>query len=890
MSAHIIREGQENRMRKSLRLLLLLALLLPAVAMRSTPAQAAMKVQPLLLQWAAARPTAQVSVVVQKLVKDSSVEKLVTLLGGVVTKDLSIINAFAVTLPAGAIPALAQAPGVRWVSLDAPVNQSGVSTQFTTWATDTAPPAAEVLSQTNSFNATTIPAGRTIWFSAVVGATGLGSAPATITFDQSDITFAANGASYHVPGPDGVIIVDPTAVVATTMFSTTANLWTTRVRPGLTGNVFLVSVAYQVPQDLPGGITPVAWTGRFTTDTPGVTINWKWAASVYTTFSSDYSALGVKPVDDAIASVYLNTDKAGAPENYKPSVITGATRSSGYVGTYSAVRTVTPAAGFVGADAIVDSAPGPDSTFGYANNRIQTFTGFSSEKTPDNAITRVEAVLQVYVPAHLSSAAVLQVRATVDGVPGATITVDPTAFDPYVGLLNVGTIYVDLTYSRPWQWGDFDEALVLTLDQSRFGANNTIYYDAVGFRVTSDVGSDSSGGSDDSVSDPGAPTDTSALVNVYDQVVRATNVWNQGPAYLQGNRIGVAVVDSGVMKSRDLEKRITANANFNSGAHRAPDAYGHGTLVAGIIAGDGAESHGAYMGIAPKSRVINVRVTNDQGSGSESDVVKGLQWVLQNKDRFHIRVVNLSLNSTNAQSYQTSPLDAAVEVLWFNNIVVVVSAGNNGTSTLYPPANDPFVITVGATDDHTTVSLSDDNVASFSAYGTDERGQAKPDLVAPGKNLIAPLPSNNLLTMANQHPQNRVNSNYFRMSGTSMAAPVVAGAVALLLQHEPNLNADQVKYRLKATAVHASSLWPGYDPVRAGAGLLDAYAAINTPTTAAANTGLAASALLFTGVQHLAWNSVDWASVDWASVDWASVDWASVDWASVDWASDYWGP
>jgi serine protease AprX len=277
-----------------------------------------------------------------------------------------------------------------------------------------------------------------------------------------------------------------------------------------------------------------------------------------------------------------------------------------------------------------------------------------------------------------------------------------------------------------------------------------------------------------------------------------------------------------------------------------------------------------------------------------------LQWIYQNKTKYNIKVVNLSLNSSVAQSYHTSPMDAACEILWFNGIVVVVSAGNNGTATLYPPANDPFVITVGATDDKGTLALSDDDVAPFSAYGTTAEGFAKPDLVAPGKNIIAPLPENDQLTIGKNHPANRVDSKYFRMSGTSMSAPMVSGAVALLLQDEPNLNPDQVKYRLTATA---NKNWLGYNATTAGAGYLDIYAAVNATTTARANTGVQPNRLLakmailaayatYHGVptdwSTVDWNSVDWNSVDWNSVDWNSVDWNSVDWNSVDWNSVDW--
>jgi len=284
--------------------------------------------------------------------------------------------------------------------------------------------------------------------------------------------------------------------------------------------------------------------------------------------------------------------------------------------------------------------------------------------------------------------------------------------------------------------------------------------------------------------------------------------------------------------------------------------------------------------------LINVKVSDDQGASTTANVVRGLQWIKDNRNRYNIRVVNISLNSTTPESYHTNPLDAAVEILWFNRIVVVVSAGNQGQGALYPPANDPFVITVGATDDKGTDSVSDDGMASFSAYGTTTDGIAKPDLVAPGRNIVA-LMANPNSAVALAHPANVVNQTYFRMSGTSMAAPMVSGAAALLLQDEPGLTPDQVKYRLKATA---NKSWPGYNATVAGAGYLDIYAAVLGTTTQSANTHINASRLLWTGGAPVTWGSVDWNSVDWNSVDWNSVDWNSVDWNSVDWNSDYWGP
>jgi serine protease AprX len=393
--------------------------------------------------------------------------------------------------------------------------------------------------------------------------------------------------------------------------------------------------------------------------------------------------------------------------------------------------------------------------------------------------------------------------------------------------------------------------------------------------------------------------DTSNLANAYISAIGANKIWNISP-YIQGKGIGVAVIDSGINPNGDLYtvmgvNRQVANVRFNSDYNQSTsDGYGHGTHVASIIGGDGSESSGKYIGVAPMANIINVKVSNDDGSARMADIVAGLQWVYENKATYNIRVVNLSLNSSMAESYNTSPLDAAVEILWFNGVVVVVSAGNKGSSAIYPPANDPFVITVGALNDKGTATLTDDSLASFSAYGKSEDGAVKPDLVAPGTDIIARLVNQNM-GLAAAHPANKVGTQYFRMSGTSMAAPMVSGAVAMLLQDEPGLTPDQVKYRLMSTA---NSSWPGYIASKMGAGYLDIYAAVNATSTDVDNNGIIPSQLLATGPDAIdfvsvgwnsvGWNSVGWNSVGWNSVGWNSVGWNSVGWNSVGWNSDYW--
>lgn len=391
---------------------------------------------------------------------------------------------------------------------------------------------------------------------------------------------------------------------------------------------------------------------------------------------------------------------------------------------------------------------------------------------------------------------------------------------------------------------------------------------------------------------------TSNLANSYISAIGADRLWNKAP-YLQGQGVTVAVVDSGINAHNDLSGRIVVANEFSGNTTNTQDGFGHGTHIAGIIGGNGKDSGGKYIGVAPKVKLVNVKVSDDRGAASMSDVIAGLQWVYQNKANYNIRVVNLSLVSSVPESYHTSPLDAAVEILWFNGIVVVVSGGNSGLENpghLYPPANDPFVITVGAVNTWSTNDTSDDVIAVYTAYGVTESGFAKPDLVAPGTGLVSTLASS-AAQLAIAHPTYRVSNTYLRMSGTSMAAPVVAGAVALLLQDEPTLTPDQVKYRLMATArpspagLNVVALLEGSStslttPV---AGYLDVYAAVRGNTQQSANLGIPASQLLWTGSEPVTWTSANWNAVNWNAVNWNAVNWNAVNWNAVNWNSDYWG-
>ncbi len=547
---------------------------------------------------------------------------------------------------------------------------------------------------------------------------------------------------------------------------------------------------------------------------------------------------------------------------------------------------------FVNEENIVDgSGLGPNGTYGRRAGWAKgVFGGFNVEAIPGNAITRVEVVLHGYANSAFSRD--LIVKAFLDYTPQPEVRIDTSVFAGMVGAVNAGPVIVDITATRQWQWADFYNDFELYIEQAGFLPTNKFFYDAVGLRITSEPGTDTSLETLPTETVTNSIMDGTTQVNVYNQVIGSTQVWNNGSKpWLQGRQITVAVVDSGIIRTSDLKGRVRMHVNFSPAFHDGNDRYGHGTFVAGIIAGNGKHSSGKYIGVAPKSTLVNVRVADDEGRVLESDVIASLQWIYENKDAHDIRVVNISLNSSIPQSYHTSPLDAAVEILWFNGVVVVVSAGNNGAASLYPPANDPFVITVGATDDHSTPGTEDDAVANFSAYGVTEDGFPKPDLVTPGRLIIGLLPDNDKLTMGVAHPANRVDMTYFKMSGTSVSAPMVSGGVALLLQDEPGLTPDQVKYRLMATA---NKSWPGYDPARAGAGYLSIPAAVNGTTTESANTGIMASQMLTTGTDPVVWygtgwNSVGWNTVGWNTVGWNTVGWNTVGWNTVGWNTDYWG-
>jgi serine protease AprX len=391
------------------------------------------------------------------------------------------------------------------------------------------------------------------------------------------------------------------------------------------------------------------------------------------------------------------------------------------------------------------------------------------------------------------------------------------------------------------------------------------------------------------------------LQSVYPLAVDAVSQWNS-TARLRGTGIGVAVIDSGVRdKHPDFlganpfdfsGKRVTQVLNGILGATASGrDDNGHGTFVAGIIAGRGwgqwgTDGDGRYIGIAPDSNIISIKVSDSTGMAHVSDVIAAIEWVAKNRQAYNIRVINLSMVSSMVSSYKTDMLDAAVELAWLQGLVVVVAVGNAGpNASITSPANDPFVISVGATDDKGTATVSDDTLAAFSSYGVTLDGVRKPDLVAPGRHIVSAL-SSRYDTLAQQYPSRIVNDTYIRMSGTSAAAPVVSGVAAQLLQARPGLNPGQVKWLLNHTARPISG--PG-----TAAGYPRVGAAVQRSGGGNANSGLVPNNYLAAAYAakvglSVSWDTVSWDTVSWDTVSWDTVSWDSVSWDSVSWDSVSW--
>ena len=387
--------------------------------------------------------------------------------------------------------------------------------------------------------------------------------------------------------------------------------------------------------------------------------------------------------------------------------------------------------------------------------------------------------------------------------------------------------------------------------------------------------------------------DVGDFSNVYPGLIRADKAWELG---YTGAGVTVAVLDSGVAPANDLTQptsRLLASVDFVSGQTGHRDPGGHGTHVAGIIAGNGYDSNGALKGVAPGANIVSVRVINGHGQATASSIIRGIQWVVENRDTYNIRVMNLSLGGRPSASYQNDLLAAAVEMAWKAGIVVVTAAGNHGpgVGSISTPGHDPFNIAVGAIDDKGTPDPSDDDVPYFSARGPTLVGDHKPDILAPGRKILSLYALNSYLdgALPGRRMLSSLSRPYFRLTGTSMAAPVVSGVVALLLQKKPNLKPDQVKYILANTARNVSG---NSDTV--GAGVVDAYAALTSNQMGVANTGIRPSDSFARQMydlmygQPLSWKDPHYMGIDWENLAWDNLAWDAGEWDSINEAGVPW--
>ncbi len=359
-----------------------------------------------------------------------------------------------------------------------------------------------------------------------------------------------------------------------------------------------------------------------------------------------------------------------------------------------------------------------------------------------------------------------------------------------------------------------------------------------------------------------------------------------------GNGVNIAVVDSGIGDHKDFHTlgsdRVLARVNVSKETS-TDDKCGHGTHVAGIAAGNGLAALGSInmapvFGIARSSGLIGVKVLDSKGSGQVSDVIAGIQWVMDNKAQYNIRVMNLSLGHPVGESYTTDPLCQAVEAAWKQGIVVVVAAGNAGRvndraasgqpnegwgtnyGSIQVPGNDPYVITVGAMKSNETSTRLDDKIATYSSRGPARVDLIlKPDIVAPGNKVVSTTANNCFLWKSYLKTNGKVvistNSdptwgNYFVLSGTSMAAPVVSGVAAMMIAKDSSISPDTVKARLMTTADKWVDALGIGDACTYGAGYVNAYAAVNSKLIA---NGYALSPTLYVderGLVSMKWDQL----------------------------------
>lgn len=407
--------------------------------------------------------------------------------------------------------------------------------------------------------------------------------------------------------------------------------------------------------------------------------------------------------------------------------------------------------------------------------------------------------------------------------------------------------------------------------------------------------------------------DGSSLATSYPMSVRAHKAWQAG---YTGEGVGVAVIDTGIAgnlpdfqaSQSDPTSRVIASAVVNPAAERAGDSYGHGTDMAGLIAGDGTNrptsdpAYGKYVGVAPDANLIDVKVADENGDATVLDVIDGLQFVVDHKSDYNIRVANLSLKSTEPESYRTDPLDAAAEAAWHSGIVVVAAAGNLGSApdaVSYGPANDPHVLAVGAVDDNGNRGTGNDSMTDWSSRGATQDGFVRPDVLAPGAHLVSTIAPGSVYTEL--CPTCVTDGSYFKAGGTSMAAAVVSGVAADTIQAHPEWTPDDVKTQIvkrsrpiknwDARLIDGEGTVRNYEDetVRGGEASLDKILNNELPARVAVDDSLASNDLIDPATGLIDYSRASWSRASWSdAIDPLRASWSRASWSRASWSRASW--
>ncbi|HVM07330.1 MAG TPA: S8 family peptidase [Acidimicrobiales bacterium] len=392
----------------------------------------------------------------------------------------------------------------------------------------------------------------------------------------------------------------------------------------------------------------------------------------------------------------------------------------------------------------------------------------------------------------------------------------------------------------------------------------------------------------------------------------ATSAWAAGNL---GQGVGVAIIDTGIAGMNDFAGRVVHGPDL-SGEGTTIDSFGHGTVMAGIVGGSGADSangstgSSGYTGVAPKAHLVSVKAAGRNGVTDVSTMLQAMHWVSAYKDQYNIRVLNLSWGTTSKQDPAIDPLNYAVQRLWRQGIVVVTAAGNSGpqSGTITKPGDDPVVITVGAYDDKQNTDPADDNVPGWSSRGPTAQGVAKPDVVAPGRTLIAARAFGS--TVEKDNPKALISPSYIKGSGSSQASALTSGLVALMLAQRPELTPDQVKHLLRSTAnpiANTGSTAQGSGRVRLEAAL---QASADAAPVQAVTAGGLGSLEASRGGRNVetdcqpdgvidvikgeityrceSWDPASWTGTSWTGTSWTGTSWTGTSWTGTSWTGTSW--